>query len=819
MAEIKSTKKEQPMLDPIAYRSDYSENNIVGWPAATTETTSKYQWEGTNNVYTPYNKDIKLSWLDPNYQYGQPAKDINAVDDKYITTRNDNIASALYNEWKITKDDVVGFLQSQNNWYNSTEAERANTIDNVWNRLWQFVAENWDQTQTEEKEPIQIGDKEKKEPDLIYWKTTAEEWNIWNGVVANEDAMSIYRQMDQARAANLNALRNMTPNTAAVSTYFGTIPYGDQAMRDMQQFDHEWYQQYQEELNKLYIQDQVNTLTHGTADEESRTIIDSIDDWMNNDIKTWQDKNINDDNNESYGWLLNEKLRSNKTASSAKEQMINIKMDIEDLNSELEELPKKAQQAFKGDVPDYIYQAFIANNSQEIQKKIKNLESKYTALSDIYKTEVWNTQWEMEYLLKRDQYNRELTNDMFDRYYKEAQLELDKIQWSKDANWNLIGYKYDPATNTMRPVTDGEAFDTYNNAVSKVSAKAKSLIWQSTGLQCTWFTNKLTQETAWVTMKNADWWTATAADKMAYATNPNVSDYIPVVWDVAVAVWWPYDSYYGHTMYVDNVWTDDNWEVWFHYIATNDWKNPDDKTIAYEWSKSVTDFYNNYGVWFWNPFKQAQYNNRKTSSEAALKYSPMQPAIDEAVEKAWWKIWLLDNLWNFQEAYTAMYELQKTGQMEALIEEWTLQQMVQMVANDWATQNSGDHMYTTSDGRTITSFFKLPINEALNWLSNEWAQSFWDDEAYRWLLAVMRLIQIKLRDESGAAINQWEWSTDFNLYLPKPWDTSKTKYQKIHKMEEFVRAMAVKCWMPSTKYVQLFPVELEDTQKWKRFYN
>jgi hypothetical protein len=37
--------------------------------------------------------------------------------------------------------------------------------------------------------------------------------------------MSIYRQMDQARAANLNALRNMTPSAAAVSTYFGTIPY------------------------------------------------------------------------------------------------------------------------------------------------------------------------------------------------------------------------------------------------------------------------------------------------------------------------------------------------------------------------------------------------------------------------------------------------------------------------------------------------------------------------------------------------------------------------------------------------------------------
>lgn len=803
MAEIKSTKKEQPMLDPIAYRSDYSENNIVGWPAATTEATSKYQWEGTNNVYNPYNKNIKIAWLDPNYQYGQPAKDVNAIDDKYITTRNDNIASALYNEWKITKDDVVGFLQTQNNWYNSTEAERANTIDNVWNRLWQFVAENWDQTQTEEKEPIQIGDKEKKQPDLIYGKTTPEEWNIWNGVVANEDAMSIYRQMDQARAANLNALRNMTPNTAAVSTYFGTIPYGDQAMRDMQQFDHEWYQQYQEELNKLYIQDQVNTLTHGAADEESRTIIDSIDDWMNNDIKTWQDKNINDDNNESYGWLLNEKLRSNKTASSAKEQMINIKMDIEDLNTELENLPKKAEQAFQGDVPDYIYQAFIANNSQEIQKKIKNLESKYTALSDIYKTEVWNTQWEMEYLLKKDQYNRDLTNDMFDRYYKEAQLELDKIQWSKDAKWNLVGYKYDPATNTMRPVTDGEAFDSYNNAVSKVSSKAKSLVWQSTGLQCTGFTNKLTQETAWVTMKNANGWTATAADKIQYATNPNVSDYIPVVWDVAVAVWWPYDSYYGHTMYVDNVWTDDNGEVWFHYIATNDWKNPDDKTIAYEWSKSVTDFYNNYGVWFWNPFKQAQYNQRLTTSMNDY-YSPMQDTIDRLMEeyRNSWKTNMFSELWKFQEIYTNLYKADTNGQLSAVINQWSVWTFLDNVALAWAQSQGWDS--DIQKWSALERFMGLNVEQALAAATEYVAQNEYDEKAYAWFLTLMRAVEIKLRDESGAAINKSEWATNFLLNLPKAADTEYVKNDKLWRLEEYIRRLGTDAWISSKEYIPLY---------------
>jgi hypothetical protein len=40
-------------------------------------------------------------------------------------------------------------------------------------------------------------------------------------------------------------------------------------------------------------------------------------------------------------------LRSNKVASSAKQEMLNIKKDLANLNSELEDLPNKAKKAFK----------------------------------------------------------------------------------------------------------------------------------------------------------------------------------------------------------------------------------------------------------------------------------------------------------------------------------------------------------------------------------------------------------------------------------------------------------------------------------------
>lgn len=97
--------------------------------------------------------------MDPNYEYGQPAKEINAIDDKYITTRNDNIASALYNEGKTTRDDVVNFLQGQSNWFNSTDADRATTTENVWNRIGEFQKQN----QQNEEQPAQQEQQESPE--------------------------------------------------------------------------------------------------------------------------------------------------------------------------------------------------------------------------------------------------------------------------------------------------------------------------------------------------------------------------------------------------------------------------------------------------------------------------------------------------------------------------------------------------------------------------------------------------------------------------------------------------------------------------------
>ena len=305
------------------------------------------EWVKTSNL--DYDPNITRADLDPNYLYWENARQQNRKEAWYIARRNDMIASALYNEWLTSKDDVANFLWQQNDWMNSTEADRMNTIESVWKRLWQI------QPKEEPKEPIDQNALMEDTAWKLYWKTTAEWWDPTQGIDLIADTNSIYTQMNQARVANVNALRSMQPINAATSTYYWTTPYWDQALRDVQNLDPEWYAQYQQELKKLYTQDKADTISHWSADDEKPSIVDSIEETIVNDSKNWTDKNSDERTYDQVAWELEKKLQSNQTASSAKQEMINIKKDIADLKSELDDLPNKAKKAFKGDVPDYIY--------------------------------------------------------------------------------------------------------------------------------------------------------------------------------------------------------------------------------------------------------------------------------------------------------------------------------------------------------------------------------------------------------------------------------------------------------------------------------
>ena len=766
----------------------------------------KYTWANTKNTSVAYNKDATIAWLNPNYAYGQKAQMVNSWDAWYIQRRNDEIASALYNEWKVTEADVRAFLLNQQWFMNSEANERENTIQSVWKRLGQ-IKEQQDKPQQEEKKPIDESALVEDTSWKIYWKDTAETWDPLKGINTLADANSIYTQMQEKRVQNLNALRFMDPSKAAALAYSWTTPYGEQTMRDVQQFDNEWYQQYKQELQKLYTQWAVDEISHWAAPEEwPRTIVETEEEQIDNDIKDWTEQNSDERSYDQVWSLLEKKLLSNQTATSAKQEMLNIKKDLADLNTQLEELPLNAEKLFKWDVPDYLVQAYISNNSQRIQSKIKNLENRYSSLSDIYKTEVSQAQRELEFDLKKQQFAMDQTKTNFDMMYKSKQLEIDSIKW--DSNWNAYTIK----DWKVIQLDNWTAFNLYqskvNVAIPGLEEMAKNNVDYGS---CETFTDDMSENAAWVRMEWADWrsWT-TSDEKNWYATQFGLfSDYIPEVWDVAVFDYRDAPNVsedsrkYWHTMYV--TWYDPiSWMV--HLVWSNGWEWLENK--VYSKDVSLNDFYNNYWVWFWNPYKYSQWKNMQGKQN--WNYSPMQDQFNSLIKmyREAWRSNLMQDVWRLQEAYTTLWRDVDNWDIMTLIEEWDLWKFLNNVA--LFRQNNGNANGTslsTKDSSiqdTLSNFLWLTAQEAGGWAARYAAQNVWEANAYKAFQDIMRVIEIKLRDESGAAINQWEWWTDFMLYMPQAWDSPETIKWDLERMEEYIRGMAAAAWITSDEYIPLF---------------
>ena len=759
----------------------------------------KYTWEGTSNTYIAYNPDLKTSDLDPNYLYWQAAKDQNRQEAGYIARRNDNIASALYNEWRVSKEDVADFLSQQNQWMNSTEADRLNTIESVWKRLGQIKPQ--EQEPEKEYDPSTIEDALTLDSAWrIYGKVATDEGWSTTGIDTLADPNSIFAKMNEWRINNVKALLDMKSVDIATSMYYGTTPYWEQAMRDLNQYYPEKYEEVQQELKKMYTQDKVNDISSSSRESQTTksstwAYVESVNKNTENDITNrWNSMTESTWYHES-GSILENNLRSNQTASSAKEEMMNIKKDIADIEAEIEDLPNQARAAFRWDVPDYIYKAFISNRQQELQKELNKLESRYTGLADIYKTEVANSQRELEYELKKLEYNRQLTNDSRDRYYKEQQLANDLIKRWTDAKGNMVAFRFDPSTGKMYQVSDGTAYATYQEAVQKSIAWAKWQVGKYTGLECTWFTNKISQWIAGVTMKGKNW-AATAEEKVEYATNPNVSDYIPVVWDVAVMVsngkngvsqkrW--------HTMRVDNVYTDSNWDTWFHYIATNKYGKNKEYTYGYEWQMRVTDFYKNWWAWFWNPFKQAQYDNRATTwrYNTSLYLDPMEAVVDTKVKS--WKLTVsqLDWIYKFWNWYNKLYTVKKLWYMDDLINSWEFASFLRDVDLNWRDIDKTRSMWWDAIAALVTQLESAAAKKAAG-------------NAYNAYVAIIWVLETKLREESWARINKNEWSRDFMQYLPEASDDAERKKWKLTSLENWLRWFAKMWWITADEYVPIF---------------
>jgi hypothetical protein len=173
-------------------------------------------------------------------------------------------------------------------------------------------------------------------------------------------------------------------------------------MRDLQQYAPEKYNLIQQELKKLQTMENVNSIASGGSINITSQIQNTTD-TINNSIDDRARRNSDPQSYDSTLSNLTEKLASSQTAQSATQEMLNINKDIAEIQAKMENLPNEEKKAFKGDVPDYIYQAYISNKQQEYQAQLNKLQSRYQSVSDLYKTELANKQWEAEMEMKQQQ--------------------------------------------------------------------------------------------------------------------------------------------------------------------------------------------------------------------------------------------------------------------------------------------------------------------------------------------------------------------------------------------------------------------------------
>lgn len=543
------------MTDPIAYRPEYNtgkyDKYIEGWDPTKLRNAdiniSQYWddssaknynnsalWWGENQKYTgentlgsqiAYNPNATLAWLDPNYLYWQAAQMQNSKDANYIARRNDEIASALYNEWKATVQDVANFLSQQNQWDYSNENERQNTILSVWKRIGQIAEQNGN------KGPEWTNEEERNEAlanmEADLWKSTA--WLLYGKVTADssqpietlEDENSVYKAMNEARITSFKQLQAMDSQSIAASIVSWVMATDTQQMRDLMQYDPAKYQEIKNAEKQLRWQMNVNAIS--TGEGELTTSATNGQSWISNEIADFASNNSNVTT--STADLLksvNSSLDSNTAATTASEQMANIEADMATLNNRLKNLKSEANKIFKGDVPQYIVNAYIANRTAEIQDQLSILENRYNAAYTRYQQEWEQTKWNAEYNLKLEELALKKQSFALEQYATEQGIAIDwykaMASWASTStsttlNWNTV------QTTTLSREEIGASIDDLVNACT--SGKLGNA-------QCAAWIQKYYLPTLWV-----DLWSLSAYSAKQGICNRDKS-YTPQKWDIVV---------------------------------------------------------------------------------------------------------------------------------------------------------------------------------------------------------------------------------------------------------------------------------------------
>lgn len=469
-----ASKKDQPMLDPIAYRDDYSEEDIL-WAEKPNEAFSSY-WDDSdlahqkeslwwmNDKYgwewiwvVNYDKNATLDTL-PNYIYWKEANQ--TWEEWYLTKRNDTVASALYNAWKVTKEDIANYLSQQQWWMNSSGMDRANTIEAIWKRIGNI------QGSTDKKMDI---DTSKMQEDLnqwtawtIYGKTTAYEWDPTEWIETLEDKNSVFQMMNEARIASVEEMLNMWVDNLAAMQYSWTNPYNETNWRDFRKYYPDMAAQVDQKVKELNWQAAINAITKWNTNYTDNEIASKEKSAESSKTAMAETYANSKEEAESIKQDINNAMANNPSAVTAEDTMANITDEINKLNTRLKNLKNEANKLFKWDVPDYIVNAYINNRTQEINDRLTELKNDYNAAYQRNQTEMDNYWKWLSYWLQVDQLNFQKEQEWFDQWYKKQTLKKSNIYTDKNGvSWELkesedgsLYYEKIPVTNRKYTVAE-----------------------------------------------------------------------------------------------------------------------------------------------------------------------------------------------------------------------------------------------------------------------------------------------------------------------------------------------------------------------------
>lgn len=158
----------------------------------------------------------------------------------------------------------------------------------------------------------------------------------------------------------------------------------------------------------------------------------------------------------------------------------------------------------------------------------------------------------------------------------------------------------------------------------------------------------------------------------------------------------------------------------------------------------------------------------------------------------------MSNLSKFGFAYEGLAKAKANGALESLINGGAAWMFIQNVAMDLNNLQKD-------------SAWKIYLTDLVQQLSAAAAQHFGNDQQYEWFLAVIGVIEAKLRKESGAAISEKERKQDFLQYLPMASDTNRLRNYKVERLDDFLKRWAKEGWLTKKDYISIF-----DLNNWKR---